>query len=241
MDYRKILEEQLCIDYNCTPEELKSGENVFRPFSRRPEMRPVGKNSLLKICAYNEKLLVMADEQLLVRCREILGSRSGVWIAEPENIIELDRMLNEFGQRLADTHHHYIPCEGFPTVEKRFEVRWYERDEIEIFRGDGRFWEALLFDEETPDMLAVCAMDGEMILGMASVTRNCEKLWEIGVNVTPEGRGRGVGAYVTALLKERVLGMGIVPTYATVESHIKSQKVAFRAGFEPVFYEMFSE
>ncbi|MBQ7776535.1 MAG: hypothetical protein IJ379_11510 [Lachnospiraceae bacterium] len=56
-----------------------------------------------------------------------------------------------------------------------------------------------------------------------------------------EGRGRGVGAYVTAVLKEKLLERGIVPTYATVESHIKSQKVALEAGFEPAFYELFSE
>ena len=90
-------------------------------------------------------------------------------------------------------------------------------------------------------MLAVCAVDGETILGMASVTRDCERLWQIGVNVTEEGRGKGVGSYVTSLLKEEVLRRGILPTYATVESHIKSQKVAFQAGFEPVIYELFSE
>lgn len=119
-------------------------------------------------------------------------------------------------------------------------MKWYEKDDIEIFRGDSRFWEALLFDEKTPDMLAVCAVDGDTILGMASVTRDGDLLWQIGVNVTAEGQGKGVGAYVTALLKEEVLKRGIIPTYATAESHIKSQKVAFWAGFEPAFYEIFS-
>ncbi|MBE5876200.1 MAG: hypothetical protein E7290_04875 [Lachnospiraceae bacterium] len=61
------------------------------------------------------------------------------------------------------------------------------------------------------------------------------------INVTEEGRGKGIGAYVTSALKDEVLKRGIVPTYATVESHIKSQQVAFRAGFEPAFYELFSE
>lgn len=50
-----------------------------------------------------------------------------------------------------------------------------------------------------------------------------------------------IGAYVTSALKDEVLKRGIVPTYATVESHIKSQQVAVRAGFEPAFYELFSE
>ena len=73
-----------------------------------------------------------------------------------------------------------------------------------------------------------------------SVTRDTEKMWQVGVNVTKEGEGKGIGAYVTSLLKERLLERGILPFYSTVESHIKSQKVAFQSGFEPVFYEMFS-
>lgn len=89
-------------------------------------------------------------------------------------------------------------------------------------------------------MLAVCAMEENVILGMASVTRDTDLMWQIGVNVTNEGSGKGVGAYVTSLLKEEVLKRGIVPTYATVESHIKSQKVALQSGFEPAFYEIFS-
>ena len=60
------------------------------------------------------------------------------------------------------------------------------------------------------------------------------------MDVTAPGRGQGVGSYVTALIKERVLDMGAVPTYATVESHIASQRVAFRSGFMPAFYEVFA-
>lgn len=155
-------------------------------------------------------------------------------------MIALNDKLLEHGQKLVDAHHHYIPATNSVPVEQRFQVKWYEKDDIEIFRGDSRFWEALLFDERTPDMLAVCAVDGDTILGMASVTRDSDLLWQIGVNVTGEGQGKGVGAYVTAVLKEEVLKRGVVPTYATVDSHIKSQKVAFQAGFEPAFYEIFS-
>lgn len=149
-------------------------------------------------------------------------------------------MLLEYGQNLVDAHHHYIPAQMQISLEPRFDVRWYEKNEVEVFRGDNRFWEALLFDENTPDMLAVCAVEGDTILGMASATRDCERLWQIGVNVTREGRGKGVGSYVTTLLREELLNRGIVPMYATVESHIKSQKVAFESGFMPAFYEIFS-
>lgn len=241
-EYIPVLESQLAIDYDCTAEEVHCQDNIFRVMKRNEDARPIGsENTMLKIAVYREKLLVMAEECLLEWCKETFSDRNGIWLSEPENLIMLQNKLSEYGQKLADTHHHYIPAAGVRPVEKRFEVKWYEQEQIEVFRGDDRFWEALLFDSRTPDMLAVCAVDGETILGMASVTRDCERLWQIGVNVTEEGRGKGVGSYVTSLLKEEVLRRGILPTYATVESHIKSQKVAFQAGFEPVFYELFSE
>ena len=239
--YRDILEKQLAIDYDCTVEEVRSAENVYRVLKVNEGARPIGSDdTLLKIAVYREKLLVMASSVMLDWCKETFGQNGGTWFSEPEKLIKIHNKLQEYGQKLVDAHHHYIPSEGAPVQETRFDTKWYEQDEIEVFRGDNRFWEALLFDEKTPDMLAVCAVDGDTILGMASVTRDCDLMWQIGVNVTEEGKGKGVGTYVTALLKEAVLKRGIVPTYATVESHIKSQKVAFQAGFEPAFYEIFS-
>jgi len=240
--YIDILEEQLAIDYDCSVEEVHSSENIFRTLKINQKARRIGsRESLLKIAVYREKLLVMSAPKMMDWCKETFGQCRGTWISEPENLIKIHQKLQEYGQKLADTHHHYIPAGEAMPLKRDIELKWYEQKEIEVFRGDDRFWEALLFDEATPDMLAVCAVEGDTILGMASVTRDCDHLWQIGVNVTTEGYGKGIGAYVTAALKEEVLRRGIVPTYATVESHIKSQQVAIRAGFIPVFYELFSE
>ncbi|MCM1244171.1 MAG: GNAT family N-acetyltransferase [Roseburia sp.] len=236
------MEEQLSIDYNCTIKDVQSSENVYQIFKVNKKARPIGNaDTLLKIAVYNEKLLVMANSELLEWCKKSFENQKGTWLSEPENLIKINRKLLEYGQRLVDAHHHYIPAWIKISVEQRFDVKWYEKNEIEVFRGDNRFWEALLFDENTPDMLAVCAVEDDIILGMANATRDCERLWQIGVNVTQEGCGKGVGSYVTTLLKEELLNRGIVPMYATVESHIKSQKVAFKSGFMPAFYEIFSE
>ncbi len=240
--YIEVLERQLAVDYDCSFDEVRSSENIYRIMKKNGDSRPIGdENTLLKIAVYREKLLVMANEKLMDWCKDTFANRKGTWLSEPDNLIKIHEKLQEYGQRLADTHHHYIPALDSNLVTKSYELKWYEQNDIEQFRGDNRFWEALLFDESTPDMLAVCAVDGDAILGMASVTRDCEQMWQIGVNVTEEGRGKGIGAYVTSALKDEVLKRGIVPTYATVESHIKSQQVAVRAGFEPAFYELFSE
>ncbi len=240
-EIKQIFEEQLALDYDCSVEEVQSDNNIFRSWKRNDGARYIGdEDCLLKIAVYREKLLVMATEELLEWCKQTFEKTKGTWLAEPENLIMIHEKLGEYGQKLVDTHHHYLPVLYYPKTEKRFETKWYEKEEINVFQGDNRFWEALLFDERTPDMLAVCAVENDVILGMASVTRDCEKMWQIGVNVTKEGKGRGIGAYVTSLIKEEVVERGIVPFYSTVESHIKSQKVAFQSGFEPAFYELFS-
>ena len=237
-----MLEEQLAIDYGCTVDDVRGSTHVFRPMDESTGRRIIGcDGALLQAAVYRGKLLVRAGEPMLAWCRSHFAERDAAWLSEPQSLMALDRELRCHGQYLADTHHHYIPDGQANPVEPRFPVRWYGQEELSAFQGDERFNEALLFDSRRPDMLAVCAMEGETILGMASVTRNSERLWEIGVNVTPECRGRGVGAYVTALLKERVLSMGVTPTYATAESHIASQRVAYRAGFIPAFYELYAQ
>ena len=241
-NYQDILEEQLARDYDCSIADVQSTANIFRPMRRREDARPnVGEDCKFKLAVYKEKLLVMAEEQILDWCREAFGDSKGTWLSEPMSLISLHQKLQEYGQSLADAHHFYIPADKQAATPRTWDVKWYEKEDIEIFRGDERFGEAILFDDKTPDMLAVCAVEGETILGMAGATRDSERMWQIGVNVTPEGQGKGIGTYVISLIKERLLKQGIVPYYATVESHIKSQKVALQSGFVPAFYEIFSE
>ncbi|MGN0778094.1 MAG: hypothetical protein ACI4MJ_03015 [Aristaeellaceae bacterium] len=236
-----MLEEQLAVDYGCTLSEVQGREAVFRLMNDAPDKRVIGSDgAMLQAAVYRGKLLVQAKEPMLSWCRAHWSNHDAAWLAEPQYLLMLDRELRQHGQYLADAHHHYIPAEPCCPVEPRFPVRWYGPEKLTVFQGDARFSEALLFDSRRPDMLAVCAMEQETILGMAAATRNSARLWEIGVNVTPEGRGRNVGAYVTAVLKVRVLSMGITPTYATVASHIASQRAACRAGFIPAFYELYS-
>lgn len=239
--WTELLEQQLAVDYDCTVDDVRGSKHVFRPIRLHASRRRNGwDGAMFSAAVYRGKLLVMAEEAMLAWCRERWAGENAAWFSEPDNLRALDEELRHRGHKLLDAHHHYIPVPEWAPMPERFPVRWYEGAELERFRGDPRFGQCLLWDTDRPDLFAVCAMEGESILGMASVTRNCDHLWEIGVDVTEQGRGRGVGTYVTTLLKDRVLSMGAVPTYATVESHIASQRVAIRSGFMPAFYEVFA-
>ncbi|MGN0026079.1 MAG: hypothetical protein ACI33I_03635 [Clostridium sp.] len=47
-------------------------------------------------------------------------------------------------------------------------------------------------------------------------------MWQIGVNVLKEAKGKGVATTIVKALKNEILKISKVPFYGTVESHIIS-------------------
>ena len=91
-------------------------------------------------------------------------------------------------------------------------------------------------------MLAqLAALEDGRILGMAGASADSPMMWQIGINVEPEARGKGVAALLVTLLKNDILERGVLPFYGTAMSHIASQRVALAAGFRPAWAELVTE
>ena len=87
-------------------------------------------------------------------------------------------------------------------------------------------------------MLAVGAYDGDRLIGLAGCSADCETMWQIGVDVLPEYRRRGVGSAATARLALETLDRGKVPFYCCAWSNIRSARNAIRSGFRPAWAEL---
>ena len=147
----------------------------------------------------------------------------------------------EFDHEIADIHHYYLPKADSDEIKPLTDIKWYEADEILKFKGDNRFGQAFVFDERTPDILAVAAIDKNCIMGIASATEDSKTMWQIGVDVLQKYRGKGIASNLVGLLKQEILKRGKVPFYGTIESHLNSQNVAIKAGFSPAFAELYSK
>lgn len=88
------------------------------------------------------------------------------------------------------------------------------------------------------DMLAVGAFDGEKLIGLAGCSADCSAMWQIGVDVLPEYRQRGVASAVTARLASETFGRGKLPFYCAAWSNIRSVRNALRCGFFPAWAEL---
>ena len=73
---------------------------------------------------------------------------------------------------------------------------------------------------------------------MAGASEDSKIMWQIGINVLEDEKGKGIASFIVQALKNEILNRGKVPFYGTVESHIISQKVALKSGFYPAFAEV---
>ena len=87
--------------------------------------------------------------------------------------------------------------------------------------------------------MAVAALDDMgNILGMAGASKDSDIMWQIGVNILPDAKDKGIATTIVHSLKNEILKRDKVPFYGTVESHIISQRVALKSGFYSVFAEV---
>ncbi len=63
-------------------------------------------------------------------------------------------------------------------------------------------------------------------------------MWQIGVDVLPDYRQRGVASALTSRLAREILQRGKVPFYCSAWSNIRSARNAIRSGLFPAWVEM---
>lgn len=220
-----------------------------------------GRNDFFHAMICLGQLFLVVDEQIYDWAVEKFADYAPEWFCEFANLRMIDKKLNEYGHGIKDTHIYMLPkaedgsgkmdAGRAKSPQADDSYIWYEQNEILNFRKNNRFGSAICFSETQPDMLAVAAVkteavhDGTKIFdqalmeGMAGVSADGEYLWQIGINVVKEAEGRGVATGLVRLMKEEVMRLGKTPFYGTSESHSISQTVGLKAGFVPVWTEVY--
>ena len=235
-----LLLRQLAADFCVTEADVLDGKHHFSVFTPHPERRLYMEifPCLLKIAVVGGKLLFTGREDIIAHCRQLYHDADAPWFMEAPNLARLNRELTAFGAEIRYRQPFFTAETAAPVDTGDYTIIRYTQGEIEQFRGDDRFSDAYAYFAAAPDMLGVAALcDGE-IIGMAGASADSPHLWQIGINVQPQARGRGVASMLVALLRNDVLAAGRLPFYGTSISHLASQRVALKAGFMPAWFEL---
>lgn len=235
-----ILKRQLALDYCCSEAEVQSRGNVTTVFRKADGQRRFDgdETCFLKILATNDKLLCCGREDVVAALSPWLAEANGRWFLDAAPLAELNRKIAAFGYRIKRFHPFFTSDKKSAEPERDFDLVWYEKEEIEAFRGDPRFKNAFTFLEAAPDMLGVAAVQNGEILGMAGASGDSPTMWQIGIDVPEQFCGRGIAPTLVIALKNEILERGVLPFYGTAASHMASQRVAVKSGFLPTWTEL---
>ena len=141
--------------------------------------------------------------------------------------------------------------------ETRLRVDLLSEEQIESFRGDKRYSNALGFSTTRPDVLVLAAYPveedaadvptaGESApvhadpIAMVGLSDDSPIMRQIGIDVLPAWRGAGIASALVRDAARLTLAEGYLPFYGTSPSHMLSQRVAMNAGLVPTWWEYVS-
>lgn len=112
----------------------------------------------------------------------------------------------------------------------------YQEDFAELYTDE---WSnALCKERKDKDVLAVGAYDNGKLIGLAGCSADCETMYQIGIDVLPAYRKKGIASALTSRLALETIALGKVPFYCAAWSNIKSVRNAIKCGFRPAWVEM---
>lgn len=236
---------QLGCDYSCVPEAFFGNENIVTLASFHEERREITPApDFFRMATMGNAAVMTCDAKILPFLRELAAKYEGPQLFTGKVMYLINRRLAAENKTAGEINIYYLPRTPYKYVRRGgFKVRVYEQEDIvKVLYRYKNFSNALLYDSsgKRKDMLAVCALNGDEIIGMAGASSDSSRFWQIGIDVLPGYRGMGIASEIVSALAYEVLMHGAVPYYGTWAGNIASQSVAAKCGFVPVWAEMFS-
>jgi len=240
LEIEEKIKNQIACELNCSPQDFDREENIVTSANLHPNRRKFSdKPFYLQMVTFGKSTVISADKAIHPWLTEWVKDKQGIWIFEQHNYYELECKLRKYDYKMALTHHMFMPEPKLIEINTNLKIKWLEQNDITPFYGNPNFPNAICdkFKPDRPDILAVVAMDGGKIMGMAGCSADTPELWQIGIDVLPEYRGRGVAKTLVTLLRNETFRRGAIPYYGTSLSNLPSWKTALDCGFKPFWVE----
>lgn len=234
---------QLALEFGCSPEAFTQPGLTLTHAAFRPGARgTIRKDPMLLMAGTGNSVVVAADGGLRELVEELAGKVNGLHrLFEFPALKALDAKLNGYGRSLWGAEHFFLP--GGPLREfelpGELQYRWFDRETVKEFYPNERFRMALgaECDPARPDVIALAALDGGKIVGVAGASADTKVMWQIGIDVVEEYRGKGLGTGLVSALSREIERQGKLPFYGTAVGNLDSQRIAVRCGFVPAWIE----
>lgn len=226
-------------DINCNAEDFLRDCPVIAESGVRPGARAYYKEPITcNMVSYGNNIVASVREEYRTVIEEYVNKFTYYHCFETPNLHWLSERLLPMGQKICFMAEYYLPdAENLPVLTCVYETKVLEREDFrDLYRPE---WSnALCEDRKERDVLGIGAYDNGKLIGLAGASADCDSMWQIGIDVLPEYRRRGIASSLTQKLAAEILKRGKVPFYCSAWSNIPSVRNAVKSGFIPAWVEM---
>lgn len=233
---------QLARDLACSPRDFMRPANTVIPFQKKEGRRPFHEQEFLYAACFGRGTVFMADPVIVDELKILAATRQGPDWFEHDAMCQLDHILAAYGWKMGNVYLAHLPkfCQCRQENDL-WAIRWFEADELCFLYENSAFSNALRYQKDglRPDVLAVAGYDESgNLAGIAGASADAADFWQIGVDVLPEYRREGLGAYLVNSLTARIIQQDKIPYYVTGTGNIASRSIAAKCGYYPAWVEM---
>lgn len=242
MTNQEILEialQQSAYDCNCDAKDFLQEKNIVT-ISKKHEKARVYLPLPLEcdLVSYGNNIVAQTSERTADVVSQYINKYSVAHCFETPNIHVLNDALEKFGLKICFMAEYFLPdVQKLQELSCDYELRvLHQEDFADLYIPE---WsDALCEDRKEKDVLGVGAYDNGKLVGLAGCSADCEMMYQIGVNVLPEYRKKGIASALTSRLALEILALGKVPFYCAAWCNIKSVRNAIKCGFRPAWVEL---
>ena len=242
MTNKEILDiamQQSAYDTNAKASDFLMDTNVFvksgiGPLARKYYKEPIACN----LVSYGNNIVATISEEYRDIVTNYINKYPVEHCFETPNMHILNDAFQELGYRVCFMAEYFLPDVQVLTILPcDYEIRILKAEDFkDLYIAE---WSnALCETRKELDVLGVGAYHDGNLIGLAACSADCETMWQIGVDVLPEYRRKGIASALTSRLALEILDRDKVPFYCCAWSNIKSARNAIRSGFRPAWVEM---
>ena len=235
----KIAMAQSAIDLCASAEDFEKNENIVVLSQKNEDARRYLKLPFsCQLVSYGNNIVA----SVLPEFREITEKYINLFPVEhcfeTPNMHVLNDALMKKGHKICFMAEYFLPdMSVLHELDCPYPLRVLTQKDFEnLYLPE--WCNALCEDRKHLDVLGVGAYDGEKLVGLAGCSADCETMWQIGVDVLPEYRRKGIASAITSRLAIEIVKRGKGPFYCAAWCNVKSVKNAIRSGFRPAWVEM---
>ena len=237
---------QSAIDCCCAEEDFRRDTHIVveNKASEQTSKFLVSPNAC-RMISYGTNIVASCRQELIPEIEAFINRREKFYRCfEPLAIYELNHILQKAGEQIAWMHSYYLPDPDAvfsADLTCPYETKVMHPEDFTDLYGQG--WDNALsrIERKELDMLGVGAYDGDRLIGLAACSADCVEMWQIGIDVLPEYRRKGVASTLTNRLARAIFECGKIPFYAAAWSNIRSIRNGFKSGFRPAWAAMEAE